>query len=654
MKDFYFLRRYEGECDIIYVELPQIPKKLVIYRRPQYRMKSIDRINLGKKDLPHIPLFEGEENLKYLSLELNQITKIDPLVSLNNILYLNLYGNQIKKIENLTNISKIRVLLLGKNKIDKIINLNNLTELEILDLHSNNIEIIENLNFLKKLRVLNLANNLITSIKELCYNKNLEELNVRKNLIDSIPDMKNDFNKLKKINLGKNLIDKFEYLIEFTKLNFIEEVIIESNPILNHPNILDQITKLTKITKTNIFFSKIKIKNNNNNKFSLPNQTLSAKSINLKKIKISNHYNNDIINFQSNNDIRKSCSIKCEENLNNTSFMQKINTKLCYHHKEFSFNCKDVVYARNKRKINDNNKLPLSLSKTNLRETKINYSLIYKDGFNNDFSKKEKIINELLNTSSVLNMKILNIKQLWNNEINNIIFHGYNGYTNVKYKEINTNQGHYEFEDAHSLFLYGNCLKIIMKKALNENINTISFNYFCFDFIVNKKIIAFLNGYKNLINLKFNHNNIYSNYQLIKLELFNNIQNLSIFNNEICTGYLLKYFVIYRLNSLKTFNGEEIKIEDQKLAKEIFQEFDKIISIKEDKAKDKLELKNIKYKNEEKNNLEIIKENVGRNENIINNEIDLQINKLKFFDFTKFYLLSVIELLIEDDDKEDT
>ena len=53
------LRRYEGDCDIIYVEIPQIPKKLVIYRRPYCRMKSLTKLNLSRKDLPHIPLFEG-------------------------------------------------------------------------------------------------------------------------------------------------------------------------------------------------------------------------------------------------------------------------------------------------------------------------------------------------------------------------------------------------------------------------------------------------------------------------------------------------------------------------------------------------------------------------------------------------------------------
>ena len=66
-------------------------------------MKSLEKFDLSKKDLPHIPLFEGEENLQYLSLEINLISKIDQLISLNNLIYLNLYCNRINEIENLQN-----------------------------------------------------------------------------------------------------------------------------------------------------------------------------------------------------------------------------------------------------------------------------------------------------------------------------------------------------------------------------------------------------------------------------------------------------------------------------------------------------------------------------------------------------------------------
>lgn len=225
------LRRIDGDCDVIYVEIPQIPKKLVIYRKPNIRIKSIDKFDLARKELPHIPLFKGEERLQYLSLEMNMIKRIEDLISLGNLIYLNLYSNRIKEIENLENVKKLRVLILGKNKIEKIKNLSCLKDLEILDLHSNRIKIIENLEDLQKLRIINIANNLITSLEELFLNKNLEEINIRKNLIEEIPLLQGQFEKIKKINIAKNLINDMIYIFELKSIPSIVELIFDDNPV---------------------------------------------------------------------------------------------------------------------------------------------------------------------------------------------------------------------------------------------------------------------------------------------------------------------------------------------------------------------------------------------------------------------------------------
>ena len=212
------LRRYEGKGEILYVEIPQIPKNIVIYRKPLTRNKYNEKLYLNKKDLPHIPLLEGEENLKLLSLESNLIVKIEHLISLNNLLFLNLYENKISEIENLQTVPRLKALMLGKNQISRIRNLNYLSDLEVLDLHSNKIKLIENLFSLKKLRILNLANNQLTSFLELMNNRNLEDINLRKNLIVSIPNLSNNFEKLKKINIGKNMIKKIDFILEIKKL----------------------------------------------------------------------------------------------------------------------------------------------------------------------------------------------------------------------------------------------------------------------------------------------------------------------------------------------------------------------------------------------------------------------------------------------------
>ena len=288
------LRRFEGECEIIFIEIPQIPKKLIVYRLPQSRENSLEFFNLNNKDLPIIPLFENEDKLKYLSMESNHISKIENLVSLNNLIYLNLYGNNIREIENLNSVRKLKTLILSRNSLTQIKNLQMLNDLEVLDLHSNRIKLIENLQTLKNLREINLSNNLLCSFHELTLNKNLEDINLRKNLISVIPTFSfGTFECLKKLNISKNLINKIHYLEELTKLKKLKELYLEYNPVLNNAESIIYINKLpikgkfpivinatnSIIEKNTLALSKKDSSNNDNNSLSI------IKSDNRKMVK---------------------------------------------------------------------------------------------------------------------------------------------------------------------------------------------------------------------------------------------------------------------------------------------------------------------------------------------------------------------------------
>ena len=628
------LRRYEGECDIIYIEIPQIPKKLVIYRRPHCRMKSLSKLNLSQRDLPHIPLFEGEDSLKYLSLELNRITKIDKLISLNNLIYLNLYGNFINEIENLININKLRFLLLGKNNIEKIKNLNALTELEVLDLHSNKIKTIENIFFLKKLKVLNLANNQISSFAELTYNKSLEELNIRKNLIEVIPKLE-DFQSLKKINLGKNLIKKAEYLREFQKLKYLQEVVLEGNPVLNISESLKFLKYLPlKGTITNLanFYPKTPLTHNTIKSGDMFSSEAFKSLIANNNV---NHNNQRKVNKSSTIYNKPSQSLS-QNDKNKIEFINTLKKKkdsmnnTIYGH--------DYILAKESPSISVSNK-----NITNL--TVLSPSSPKKVGSNKSISINQE--NQTLKSFEIYN-KILPIRQQWNSEINNIVKKGFNGYLHKKYKEINIDQGHIEIEDKNVLHLYGNCLKVLAQKNYQEEIKTLCFSFFCYDFIMSKKILEYIKNFKLLINIKFSHNNIYSFYQLIKLETLENLQKLSISDNEVCNAQILKYFIFYRLNNLKYFNNKAIKDTEIDMSRNIFQYFDELISIKE-----KME---IQKENELKGDETTDKNNIETNIIINNDEIEENIDKnqemIEFFNFAKFNLSVCIEEIISDEEKK--
>jgi len=95
-----------------------------------------------------VPLLEGEEKIKYLNLQNNEISKIENLVSLPNLTFIDMSLNKLKEVSNLIAVSEhLRVLILSKNQIEVIKHpLESLKNLDVLDLHENRITKIENLN----------------------------------------------------------------------------------------------------------------------------------------------------------------------------------------------------------------------------------------------------------------------------------------------------------------------------------------------------------------------------------------------------------------------------------------------------------------------------------------------------------------------------
>ena len=92
------LHYVEAETFTLYVELKQIPNVMIIYRRPSERASKPDKLALEHRSLKHVPLLEGEEKLKFLNLQSNEITRIDNLVSLPNLTFLDLSMNKITEI----------------------------------------------------------------------------------------------------------------------------------------------------------------------------------------------------------------------------------------------------------------------------------------------------------------------------------------------------------------------------------------------------------------------------------------------------------------------------------------------------------------------------------------------------------------------------
>eukprot|EP00658_Telonema_sp_P-2_P038745 TRINITY_DN27739_c0_g1_i1.p1 TRINITY_DN27739_c0_g1~~TRINITY_DN27739_c0_g1_i1.p1 ORF type:complete len:484 (+),score=129.99 TRINITY_DN27739_c0_g1_i1:152-1603(+) len=204
------------------------------FRTDEERASAPDRLNLDCRGLSSCAQLVGEERLRLLNYQNNQIKAVSNMTNLRCLVFLDLYNNQIEKIENLEALSKLRVLMMGKNKISRVENLEALSSLEVLDLHSNQISRIEGLSHLRELRVLNMAGNHLTEISGLGkFLEVLAEINLRHNQIthstDTIPSLQRLFlsnNHLPSATKVDSLLQNATKLVELC---------LDNNPAADEP-----------------------------------------------------------------------------------------------------------------------------------------------------------------------------------------------------------------------------------------------------------------------------------------------------------------------------------------------------------------------------------------------------------------------------------
>eukprot|EP01135_Chromosphaera_perkinsii_P002414 Nk52_evm20s223 gene=Nk52_evmTU20s223 len=220
------------------------PDEYIVYRVPSEKNKNPERLNLDRLQLTNCPILEGEEKLRLLNLQHNEIKSIDNMVNLQNLIFLDLYDNHITKINGLGCLLGLRVLMLGKNRIRTIENLKALTRLDVLDLHGNEIANIENLSHLSGLRVLNLAGNRIEVVDNLVGLKSIVELNFRRNCILKVTGL-DGLNALQRLFLSQNNIESLDAMKSVLNCKNLIELTIDGNPLneenINRHKILDRL-----------------------------------------------------------------------------------------------------------------------------------------------------------------------------------------------------------------------------------------------------------------------------------------------------------------------------------------------------------------------------------------------------------------------------
>jgi hypothetical protein len=120
-----------------HVNLP--PTVITICRTNEERFLFPDKLILERRNLTACPIIEGDDQLKLINYQHNQIRTIQNLDQMRSLIFLDLYDNRIERINGLSSLVNLRVLMLGKNRIEKIESLENLVYLDVLDLHGNQV-----------------------------------------------------------------------------------------------------------------------------------------------------------------------------------------------------------------------------------------------------------------------------------------------------------------------------------------------------------------------------------------------------------------------------------------------------------------------------------------------------------------------------------
>lgn len=118
-------------------------------------------------------------------------------------------------------------------RIKRIEGLESLKRLEILDLHGNQLRYVDNLAPLSALRVLNLAGNLLRNIRNLGpYGmSSLTELNIKRNRIKNLDGLQKAPH-LKKLLIANNDLANIASLAPLRKLFYLNELVIDPNPLV--------------------------------------------------------------------------------------------------------------------------------------------------------------------------------------------------------------------------------------------------------------------------------------------------------------------------------------------------------------------------------------------------------------------------------------
>jgi leucine-rich repeat-containing protein 49 len=602
------------------IQLP--PSCIVINRTLDEKILFPDKLILERRNLTSCPVIEGEDDLKLINYQHNQIKQINNLDQMKSLIFLDLYDNRIEKMSSISSLLNLRVLMLGKNRIEKIESLKELVFLDILDLHGNEITKVENLNHLRELRVLNLAANQIKCVENIRGLDSLVELNLRRNQIDDINELEY-CPKLQRLFLSYNEITSLANIKNFNAISNIQELALDNNPLSSERNykrnIIGQLLTLKKLDSKRLTDEEKRVAE----KLFLKEEYKRRETENLaflekkRKMTIKDAENEWVSQQQSkkiegadsgfNSSTNKSeNSDYVEVNANNTN-KNASSSNECYQNYLQQFQTNNSVNEQNSKLINAKLKVSTSnlkkatnslssssssssssiLSESNEKESEfIGKDDVLKstDDFNyvhGNFAEQRgktaigssetsgHLVNNRSNSATCLLQRVNKVttQQQQQQQVEAV---------NVK-KSVTLNGGSNVHEE-NVMFFYGvkslEILDIKLDPATVSQVFTVSFHYVDFDEHLCRNFAKIRNKFANVNNVIFTCCNIRVLNQLDCLTEWKRLESLTI-NKEDNPIYAISVWRQYALNrlsclQLKKINNQMITLDDLRSSTELF------------------------------------------------------------------------------------
>ena len=587
------VKKFEQDFKAIFAELPQISGIWIFYRKQSLRNLRPDRLDFSGYKLNHVPLLEGEEPLLKYDLSNNEIQKIENLVSLPNLVDLNLSHNLIRDINGFESICQLKVLDVSYNFIESIQWLDILDKLEEVNLSHNKIKALDGLDSNNNLMVINLSYNNIVNLRSIKNQMpSVLKLSQKKNNLNELLNIEN-FENVKFLKLSRNDLSNYQEIIRLGKLKNQKGLSLYKNPVEQNENYANKILTVcpylesldhnevsnqnTKDVPEPIEKEITKIQTQKDKESEHLTQSNNKSTKNEKEKSVFDDKNSKGGVSQDKKTTNASRKTKAESAFTNIDLtdLDQIKTKL----KDSQDYSNEKIFPNTKKEplgLNVNNNIFSEKENTKVEKEIINVEDKIAEKNNGNFDEDE-INQKLLKDKSPMER----VKYLFKRHTETFSITS----KNSKDKEIwlgskSNPAGFIKLTNSGAVRVVGDGIfSFVENKNIYKTMDEVYFDHILIDNLKNKDVLAALTTLKKVKSLKLNFNNITEYLELVKFECFENLVNLTIENNPVNNCNYLRQFVVYRFNNLRYFNKNAINYQDLQKAKQVFNNFDKILQL---------------------------------------------------------------------------